>query len=425
MGGKSVLFLSGLDFKEKSIQVIRKTPEAYRDAGWKVFYIVGRDYSVKDNYFYEKIIDIEGIDVYRFAIPFCKIYDKISNPLIMSLLLRLRRYACTAILIYQGWKFLKKHQVDVVYGYEFLGGLAARFLNFFGVSRQAKIIFRFQGVLFVKGWLEKKQWYRWITEWDYLFALRTNSDLCIVTNDGSHGNEVLKRLHSKHLKKFLFLVNGVDDFKFEINTIPKFSLVFPVEIENKKVFISVARLHPAKGIDKCLKLIQLLVHDYKVEDLVYLIVGDGNDRKRLESLVKTLDISDHVFFLGAIEHRYVPALLYKSQYFLSMYASTNVGNPLLEAIRTNLLIVTLNNGDTSKWIQHDKTGLIYKVQNDACLTHTELNSIASDLYALIGDMEKQEAIKKELHGFANEHLWTWEQRFKTEIEAVDQLFDGK
>jgi len=51
---KTILFLSALDFKEKSIQVIRKTPEAYLKYGWKVFYVVARDNSKYGNYFYVK-----------------------------------------------------------------------------------------------------------------------------------------------------------------------------------------------------------------------------------------------------------------------------------------------------------------------------------------------------------------------------------
>lgn len=50
---KKILFLSGLDFKDKSIQVIRKTPEAYVNSGWSVHYIVARDTSSKGNYYYE------------------------------------------------------------------------------------------------------------------------------------------------------------------------------------------------------------------------------------------------------------------------------------------------------------------------------------------------------------------------------------
>lgn len=34
MEKKTILFLSALDFKEKSIQVIKKTPEAFVKAGW-------------------------------------------------------------------------------------------------------------------------------------------------------------------------------------------------------------------------------------------------------------------------------------------------------------------------------------------------------------------------------------------------------
>lgn len=413
--------MSGLDFKEKSIQVIKKTPEAYRDAGWKVYYIVGRDNSVKDNYFYERVCNIEGVEIYRFVIPFCEIYDKSSHPLIVTLLSRLRRYACIILLIYNGWKFLKRHKVDIVYGYEFQGGFAAKFLKFWGQIGAAKIVFRFQGVLFVKNWLERRQWYRWIIEWDYLFTLKTSSDLCIVTNDGSQGNLVLKKLHSKHLDNFLFLTNGVDDFQIDTITKMQTPSIFSYKSQNKKVFISVARLHPAKGIDKCLRIIELLVHKYNIRDLVYFVVGDGRERSKLENLVNILDISEYVVFLGAIEHKYIPTLLCKSHYFLSMYFSTNVGNPLLEAIRANLLIITLDNGDTSKWIQHNRTGLIYKVKNDAFLTLEELNCIASDLCMLVECKDRQKLIKKELYNFSCENLWTWKQRFEVEISAVEKL----
>ena len=34
------------------------------------------------------------------------------------------------------------------------------------------------------------------------------------------------------------------------------------------------------------------------------------------------------------------------------YERSNLGNPLLESIRMNKLIVTLNNGDTGKLIRH-------------------------------------------------------------------------
>ena len=53
-----------------------------------------------------------------------------------------------------------------------------------------------------------------------------------------------------------------------------------------------------------------------------------------------------------------------------MYESSNVGNPLLESIRLNKLILTLDNGGTSEWISHKVTGFIYPVDDVKDLTKT-------------------------------------------------------
>ena len=49
MAKRKILFVSALDFKEKSIQVIRKTPEAFAAADWDVDYLTARDYSRRGN----------------------------------------------------------------------------------------------------------------------------------------------------------------------------------------------------------------------------------------------------------------------------------------------------------------------------------------------------------------------------------------
>jgi len=75
---KKILFISGLDFKEKSIQVIRKTPEAYVAADWEVDYIVARDNSLFGDYHYEDEINPEGINITRVYWPFAKLRAKYS-----------------------------------------------------------------------------------------------------------------------------------------------------------------------------------------------------------------------------------------------------------------------------------------------------------------------------------------------------------
>ncbi len=75
---KNILFISALDFKEKSIQVIKKTPVYYVKNGWDVIYIVLRDNSKHGNYFYEKEIFLEGVKLYRIYLPLTNLIDNIK-----------------------------------------------------------------------------------------------------------------------------------------------------------------------------------------------------------------------------------------------------------------------------------------------------------------------------------------------------------
>ncbi len=89
---KSILFLSANDFKEKSIQVIRKTPQAYIENGWNVNYIVARDNSKSGNYFYEKEINPKGARITRFYMPFGDIKDKVNNHVIKTIVSKIYGY---------------------------------------------------------------------------------------------------------------------------------------------------------------------------------------------------------------------------------------------------------------------------------------------------------------------------------------------
>lgn len=68
-----------------------------------------------------------------------------------------------------------------------------------------------------------------------------------------------------------------------------------------RVIMTLARLPEAeryKGVDEILEVMSDLIKEYP--DLMYLIVGDGNDRARLETKAKTLGIDKHVAFTGFI-----------------------------------------------------------------------------------------------------------------------------
>jgi hypothetical protein len=106
-----------------------------------------------------------------------------------------------------------------------------------------------------------------------------------------------------------------------------------------------------------------------------------------------------------------------------MYTSTNVGNPLLEAIRHNKIIVTLNNGDTGDWIKHRVSGLIYDVDDDKDLSTEDYEKIARDVVEVFASAELFNSLKLGVGDVEKARLWTWEERFDAELDRVEQLLN--
>ncbi|WP_443936876.1 glycosyltransferase family 4 protein [Pedobacter sp. MW01-1-1] len=417
---KRVLFLSADDFKEKSIQVIRKTPEAYAKAGWDVTYIVMRDSSRKGNYYYEKPLELPGVNTYRYEVPGTKILNALNNKLASSVLIRIRRYIGILYLIYYGYRNLKEENFDLLYGYEQPGSVAAKFIKSFLNLKNTKVVLRFQGVVFVKEWLQNKKWIRKITNFDTFYALKGPSDLCIMTNDGSRGDWVLEQINAKH-KRTAFWSNGVDKFFLEPNKIADILGRYK-NIPNQFLFVSVSRIDDHKRVDRCIRFFHKLLEQNSNLDFHYLIIGEGAKKHECEHLVEKLNIQKSVTFLGAINQNEVPSFLHVADAFLSMYESSNVGNPLLEAIRLNKLIITLDNGATKEWIEPYKTGVIYPVNDVSDLTNEQYEFMAKDVISIINSEKEVFKIKDNLALFSESKLWTWEDRFEAELKEVNNLF---
>ncbi|RME61151.1 glycosyltransferase family 4 protein [Candidatus Parcubacteria bacterium] len=78
-------------------------------------------------------------------------------------------------------------------------------------------------------------------------------------------------------------------------------LVKRYALKGKKVLLTVGRLSASeryKGHDRILTLLPALVEKYP--NLVYVIVGDGDDRIRLEALARDLDMGNYVRFTGCV-----------------------------------------------------------------------------------------------------------------------------
>lgn len=75
-------------------------------------------------------------------------------------------------------------------------------------------------------------------------------------------------------------------------------LVKQMRLENRKIILTIARLYPRKGHDVVLQA--LVEIKKKIPEVLYLIVGEGVNRKKLEEIVLSLNLTDNVNFTGEV-----------------------------------------------------------------------------------------------------------------------------
>ena len=286
------------------------------------------------------------------------------------------------------------------------GVLAMNLLRLF-ISSETKTISRFQGT-FLNEMFSAKEYVRLIFNTDLVLAIWLKSNLLIMTNDGTQGDLAVRRIKKHQGYNMFFWVNGVDRFD-----------IAPDLKEIKKslesiVFMSVSRLVGWKRVDRNIEILAAL-KDLGYVAFKYYVIGEGNKKNELLELVKQKDLVEQVVFVGALPHSEVMGYLRQADVFMSMYDSSNVGNPLLEAIRANKIIVTLNNGDTQNWIQHNKNGLIYNPNESF------YKKAAQDLLELLQNKDKMQELKKNLLITEHEKLHTWDERLTKEISEVEKL----
>ncbi len=412
MAKKKILFISALDFKDKSIQVIRNTPEAYVKSGWEVHYVVLRDDSKIGDYFYEDEINPEDVILYREKFPLKNLKNKLNAKILLRITRVVSNYLAILKLFRMSRKVMKTQDFDIIYGYESHGLFAAKLLNFFKPFKKEKLVARFQGTFFNK-YLENGNWKKIIFNYEMFRPLYFSSDLCIMTDDGTQGDVALNKIKSRHLKNFKFWVNGVDELK--VSNEKKIILKKTLGFENEHIMLSISRLEPWKRLDRGIKSIAKYVEKTKDTNFKYIIVGDGVESNKLKQLVKDNGLENIIIFTGAIPHARVKEYLNIADLFISLYDGSNVGNPLLEAIRTHKIIFTLNNGDTSSWIKHKQNGFIFDV------TENLINEIATELHNLLSGNIDKNKILKQIEITEKAKLWTWDERMKAEVECVENL----
>ena len=296
----------------------------------------------------------------------------------------------------------------VIYAYEIFGVRAGERL---AKAFQLPLVTRFQGTILAP---YQDTVLNRLSRYPHFQALEQKADLVIMTDDGTQGDRVLKRLGNN--SKTLFFRNGLDLMGRNISAMyAGFDRnAFRADrniASDDTVFLTVSRLTGWKTVDRAIRGFADFTQRGGRGKLI--IVGEGDARGELEQLARDLKVEDDVLFTGAVAHDKVYDYMMACDVFVSLYDLSNVGNPLLEAMTLGKCIITYDVGDTGRIITNRENGIL--------LTHQTLPELGRVMAELGENPLMRDAYAAKAEAYAREHFWTWESRMKREQEEVRAL----
>jgi len=246
-------------------------------------------------------------------------------------------------------------------------------------------------------------------------AFRTPSSYLVLHNDGSGGDEVA-RIEGVPDEKLRFWPNGIDKAAYTAGTEDaaeedRRSLAVELGVpEGSRVVLSVARLHPEKGLDRLIDAAPKVAAAR--QDVVFLVVGDGPLRANLAALAASRGVADRFLFAGSLPRERLPLVYGFADVFVALSNRTNMGNPLDEAMTSGLPVVALNTGRTGDVVKDGDTGVLLEME--------DLPKLGSVLLDLLADDERRSSLGAAARMNADERLPTVEERQAMEVGIVEQ-----
>jgi len=233
-------------------------------------------------------------------------------------------------------------------------------------------------------------------------VLNFSTKIIVVSNK-------LKEIGERKLKispdKFVMISNGINQeevFKGKTNLLRKY--------KDKKIILSVSFLIKRKAIDFNLRAIAKLKEKYP--DLLYLIIGDGAERKKLEKLAKKLKIDNYVKFLGQLPNNKVKEYMSICNIFCLPSYNEAFGMVYAEAMASGKPVIGCWGEGCEDFVKNRETGILVKPQN--------VNSLVEAIDLLLSNPRRAEEIGERAKRLILEN-YTYDKVIKKLIGVYNQI----
>jgi len=231
-------------------------------------------------------------------------------------------------------------------------------------------------------------------------AILKNADAVIALTDD------MKREIQKIYDRNVFVIpNGIDLEIFK--NLSKEDLCSKLEMGEEKVIMFVGTLRPVKGVKYLIEAMKILIDKSKNSRL--FIVGDGEERKYLENLVKELVLEKYVTFIGKVPNEKIPEYMTASDVFILPSLSEGFPVTVVEAMASGLPIIATDVRGLPEIIKDGENGFLVEPKN--------LEQIVDKVLLLLEDDELREGISRNNKGKAKEYSW------EAVIEKLERVYE--
>jgi glycosyltransferase involved in cell wall biosynthesis len=161
-----------------------------------------------------------------------------------------------------------------------------------------------------------------------------------------------------------------------------------------------------------IRALYYFIHCNKITNTKLVIAGDGLLRPKLESLVKQMNISHCVIFLGNIPHKEMPLYYAISDVVMATSTYSNMNLAVQEAMACGKPVVAFSAGNTKNIIKHMETGLLAEPGNS--------KKLADYLHMLYKNRGLRKRLGKNARNFIVENR-NWSRRVQAELDIYRKI----
>ncbi|HBN84727.1 MAG TPA: polysaccharide pyruvyl transferase CsaB [Clostridiales bacterium] len=222
-------------------------------------------------------------------------------------------------------------------------------------------------------------------------------------------------VHRKFDSERIYTVYNGIDFDIPKKQYERSQLIrkFQLPITDQDIIVGIAaRLEPVKGIDTLIKAAAIVKKQNP--HVKFLIGGDGDQKKHLVSLTKSLNLTDTVYFLGWLNDPY--QLIAVTDISVLTSISESFPYAILEGVRYEKPTVSSAVGGIPDLIDHEENGFLFTPGNE--------EELAGYLLRLSSDCTMRQEMGRKIYEKASVHF-SLKNMCSTQIDIYEKIAESK